>query len=153
MAKHVQLLQVELNKTFFNCNYKTSSMILVIFSIIIAFIVYNTIYTNKKNTTKYTVTCDSKDISCKMYNHLDIDSKCTSMCLKKYPNSTFDGNHTELPDGSHKCECTPEKEQFISIGDFDKPILGNTIQTDLLFSNRNYVEKVQKDRLQKLIFG
>jgi len=88
-----------------------------------------------------------------MYNSRDIYSKCSAMCIHKYPKSIYNDTY-ELKDNMHVCECKI-KEEFTPIkqSTINNPILGKEIKNDSLFSDRNYVEKTQSDRLSSLIFG
>jgi hypothetical protein len=129
----------------------------IILTLLAFYIIY--IITKKNNNNIiYTVSCNEEDISCKMYNHRDITSKCTAMCHIKFPDSDFNDNHT-FKDNIHACECVPKTdktdnvEKFVPMKDFDTPILGEHVGTDVLFSDRNYTEKQNHDRFSSLIFG
>lgn len=102
---------------------------------------------------KLFVTCDStSDTSCKMYNVRDINSKCSSMCHLKYPDSVFTGNHHKTGE-THTCVCSDTIEPLLLLDDNNHSILGAKVQEDSLFTDRNYVENTEHDRLQRLIFG
>lgn len=129
----------------------TVQLILILISLYIIYNIYNTI---KPKTIAYCKVSNSNP-SCKMYNSRDINTKCSAMCVLEHPESSYNGKY-ELKGDIHICECkTKNKEKFMSIkqSTINKPILGEKIKSDSLFSNRNYVEKVQGDRLKSLIFG
>jgi hypothetical protein len=97
--------------------------------------------------------CDSKvDISCKMYNHRDINSKCTTLCSLKGELMKFNGNH-RVEDGVHTCECKeiPIVEMFSDVDTSNIKLEG--VKTDERFNDRDILEKHEQKRLQNLIFG
>lgn len=96
------------------------------------------------------VSCNSNDISCKMYNHRDIFAKCNYLCINKYPNSIYNEDTHSIKNNIHSCQCKLIDE-FTSIKNYDTPILGKTINNDT--NNRDNIEKIQYDRLDSLIFG
>lgn len=105
----------------------------------------------------YKLKCDeSKDVSCKMYNHRDINSKCTSLCQSRPQGPLlFNGNHTAVG-GIHTCECAPAVEHFtLDFSNITTNIqpLQDPLPTDAKYNDRNVLEQHQQDRLKNLIFG
>lgn len=105
----------------------------------------------------YKLTCDeSKDISCRMYNHRDINSKCTSLCQSRPQGPLlFNGNHTAVG-GIHTCECAPIIEHFtLDFSNINTNIqtLQDPLPSDAKYNDRNVLEQHQQDRLKNLIFG
>jgi hypothetical protein len=90
-----------------------------------------------------------------MYNHRDINSKCTNLCKAENPNLIFTGNLQENND-AYICECNYSTEpftlDFTNIGE-NPDILPDIIPDDTKFSDRNYLEDVQQKRYHSLIFG
>ena len=106
--------------------------------------------------TSFTVKCNSdSDDTCKMYNQRDIQSKCTSMCTKLNPKYVFNGQYKK-EDKDHICGCIESPEQFTldftNVGD-NPDILPDIVPDDSKFSNRDYLEKEEEKRYNKLIFG
>jgi hypothetical protein len=131
-------------------------MLFIILLILIATIVYyilNNVTNNERNSI---VKCNNKlDDSCKMYNHRDINSKCSSMCLQQDSKYIFTGQHKQV-NNKHICECDYRKEKFTL--DFtnineNPDILPDIVPNDIKFSDRNYLEKEQEKRYNGLIFG
>lgn len=113
--------------------------------------------TSRSKQTISTVSCDSKkDMLCKMYNHKDISTTCTALCKLKDDKSSFTNKYSKK-NGIYSCECTNKiidknVEHLSNIKDI-VPILPQEIPTDILYSDRNYVEQQNESRLKKLIFG
>jgi hypothetical protein len=98
------------------------------------------------------VSCDEEsDDLCKMYNQRDIQSKCSAMCIKNNPNHVFTGTHRK-EGNKHVCECELPKENFTTVNE-NPDILPDVVPSDVKFSDRNYLEKEQEKRFNKLIFG
>lgn len=120
--------------------------------LLIATVVYYFI----NNPINKTVKCNmDSDDSCKMYNHRDIQSKCSSMCIKQNPKYIFTGKHAQV-NNEHVCECDYPDEKFTL--DFTNinetpDILPDVVPSDVKFSDRNYLEKEQEKRYGSLIFG
>jgi hypothetical protein len=120
----------------------------ILFAIVVIYILYTL---SKSKELKVSCTVLQDDPTCTMYNHRDINSKCSAMCKLKYPDSSYNNTHT-FENNTHTCDCV-NKENFTSLQNFDTPILGTQVTDDSLFSNRNYVEKQEYNRLNSLIFG
>lgn len=108
------------------------------------------------NKSSFTVKCNSdEDDTCKMYNQRDIQSKCTSMCIKLNPKYIFNGQYKK-ENNEHACGCIESPEQFTldftNVGD-NPDILPDIVPDDSKFSNRNYLEKEEEKRYHSLIFG
>jgi hypothetical protein len=105
----------------------------------------------------YKLTCDeSKDISCRIYNHRDINSKCTSLC-QSHPQGPllFNANHTAVG-GIHTCECIPIVEHFtLDFSNITSNVqtLQDPLPSDNKYNDRNVLEQHEQDRLKNLIFG
>lgn len=129
---------------------------LLLLLIIIVFIYYfkNTIINGKVNEN-ITVSCNESDISCKMYNPRDIQSKCQSLCVQENPKYVFTGTHKQI-DSKHTCECSYPIEKFTldftNVGEHPD-ILPDVVPSDMKFSDRNYLEKEEGKRYHDLIFG
>jgi hypothetical protein len=96
-----------------------------------------------------------EDDTCKMYNQRDIQSKCTSMCIKINPKYTFNGTHS-MKGNEHICECNTSKEKFtLDFTNFGEnpDILPDLVPDDSKFSNRDYLEQQEEKRYNSLIFG
>lgn len=108
------------------------------------------------NKQSLTVKCNSdEDDTCKMYNQRDIQSKCNSMCSKLNPKYVFNGQYIK-EDNEHICGCAKSPEQFTldftNVGE-NPDILPDIVPDDSKFSNRDYLEKEEEKRYNKLIFG
>jgi len=91
-----------------------------------------------------------------MYNHKDISTTCTALCKLKNDKSLFTNEYSKK-NGIYSCECVNDiidknVEHLSNIKDI-VPILPQEIPTDILYSDRNYVEQQNESRLKKLIFG
>jgi hypothetical protein len=126
-------------------------LVLIVFGLVYYFLIYK-----NSDLTKKTVSCNSDiDVSCKMYNSRDIKSKCSSMCSKENPKYIFTGEYNKKYN-EHTCGCEIPKEQFtLDYTDAHETpdILPDTVPDDSKFSNRDYLEKEQENRYNKLIFG
>lgn len=105
----------------------------------------------------YKVTCDeSKDISCRMYNHVDVNSKCSSLCqLCPQGPLLFNGNHTAIG-GINTCECIPAIEHFtLDFSNINSKFqaLQDPLPTDIKYNNRNVLGQHEENRFKHLIFG
>lgn len=111
---------------------------------------------NQDNEDNKIVKCNiDSNISCKMYNQRDINSKCSSMCLGQNPKYIFTGKHKQV-NNEHICECDYINEKFTL--DFtnineNPDILPDVVPSDVKFSDRSYLEKEQEKRYGGLIFG
>lgn len=113
--------------------------VLIVF--ILGLFIYINLYQTKSKSI-LTASCNEiDDNSCTLYNHIDIKSKCDSLCNAK--NGTFNEHHT-FKEHTHTCECTPKTEKF-------ENILPKTIPID--DSNRNITDQLYQNRLKSLIFG
>lgn len=114
------------------------------------------LYFFMNQTGKVTTKCNQdEDDTCKMYNQRDIQSKCSSMCVKLNPNYTFTGTYYK-EDNEHVCECDTSTEKFtLDFTNFGEnpDILPDIVPDDSKFSNRDYLEKEEENRYNKLIFG
>jgi len=111
-------------------------------------------FMNQKSVV--TAKCNQdEDDTCKMYNQRDIQSKCTSMCIKINPKYTFNGTHS-MKGNEHICECNTSKEKFtLDFTNFGEnpDILPDLVPDDSKFSNRDYLEQQEEKRYNSLIFG
>ncbi len=107
-----------------------------------------------KNNNTFIVSCNSKtDNLCKMYNHKDISSTCSALCKSKVDNALFINEYSKK-NNIYSCTCSTIQhvEHLSNIKDITN-ILPQEIPTDVLYSDRNYVEQQNESRLKKLIFG
>lgn len=104
----------------------------------------------------YKVTCDqSIDISCNTSNHLDISSKCSSLCQSHKQAPLFNGN-SNSNDNILTCQCIPIIEHFsLDFSNIDSPFLAleNPIPSDIEFNNRNFLQLHEQNRFKSLVFG
>jgi len=113
--------------------------------------------TSRRKQSIFTVSCDSNtDMLCRMYNHKDISTTCDALCKLKDDKSSFTNEYSKK-NGIYSCECVNDiidknVEHLSNIKDI-VPILPQQIPTDILYSDRNYVEQQNESRLKKLIFG
>lgn len=103
--------------------------IIALILIIIMYLLHISTSTHHTTPSRF-VTCDSTtDSSCKLYNHRDINSKCSSLCLIKNKNFIFSGNHIE-ENNIHSCECKyTTKESFNNLNTIPIPIPKNKYQS------------------------
>jgi len=105
-----------------------------------------------KETKNISVSCnDETSIDCKMYNHRDIQTKCSALCKKKDQQYIFSGKYMKKKN-VHMCECELEGEAFVNTNEHPD-ILPDVIPDDSRFSNRDYSEQENAKRYNKLIFG
>lgn len=125
-------------------------MLLLIIILLVILILFLFLY--KKTVLKR---CKKSDIECIMYNHRDINSKCTRLCQEYDSNLIFTGN-LQQDDDEYICECNYAKEpftlDFTNVGE-NPDILPDVVPDDMKFSDRNYAESVQEKRYNSLIFG
>lgn len=130
-------------------------LILITIGLLYYFLIYKN--NNIKQSQTTTVSCNSEtDIYCKMYNLRDIQSKCERMCMTQDEKYVFSGEFNQK-DNENICGCeipiknTPT-EEFTNL-DENVDILPDIIPDDSKFSNRDFLEKEQENRFNKLIFG
>jgi hypothetical protein len=115
--------------------------------IIILIIILSILYKNKNKNERILKICRKDDLQCRMYNHRDINTKCTRLCKEENLKFNFTGNLQEN-NNEYICECVYIQEpftlDFTNVGQ-NPDILPDTIPDDTKLLDRNYLEPFTLD--------
>ena len=132
-----------------------ANLILIILTVTILGYLY---YSKRENMffDPLTSKCNANtDVSCNLYNHRDIKSKCNSLCANNHKGTIYNDNHTfNKETGDHTCECiTPEHftTDFSLVSNLGDKILDTKILEDE--TDRNTRDQQFEKRYKDLVFG
>ncbi len=115
-------------------------IIIFVLVVIVCFVIFY--WSRKENFTsvKYTENCVN---DCKVYNHIDKNSKCDRICKNSYPENKpyFTGIYKTDKDSLESCECGYD-------GNYKKELYLSYIDTQFLF-NQSEANKICPSECKK----